>query len=58
MREVRISHSRNTWFVVYVQRKKHGHYCAAQFDSRDHGIEKVKSWIAANNLKLVEVSNG
>ena len=44
-----------TWFVSYVERKKHGHYCAAGFDARDHQEGDVIAWVNRQpHLELVK----
>jgi hypothetical protein len=54
-RRVRIVTARGTHFVEFLERKKGSNYSAAQFDARDHSVEKVQSWIERNPDLIFEV---
>lgn len=54
-RKVKIELVRNTWFVLYEERKKHQRFSAAQFDARDKSKSEVERWVRDQpNLELNE----
>lgn len=54
-RPVKIIHVYGTYMVMYLDRVKHGHYSAAQFNNVDSTLEDVKKWIEDNNLELKSI---
>jgi len=53
-RKVYIEHRNHSYFVVYAERKKNGHYLAAQFNDVDNDLEKVINWVnSQKNLELI-----
>lgn len=55
-RQVEIVNVFGVWAVAFVERRKHQHYWAAQFDAKDHTLEQVKEWVATNrpDLEVIE----
>ena len=55
MRDVTIELRCGTFWVLFVDRKKHGHYAAAQFEAQNHSEADVRNWVSRqSNLNLVE----
>lgn len=55
-RRVRIELVRDTWFVLYCDRRKHQKKAAATFYAPDHSREFVENWVNNNNSNLVLIT--
>jgi hypothetical protein len=57
-RKVYIDHFNCNYNVMYLERKKGGHYLAALFNDVDSDYDKVVRWVKSQkNLELVEKPN-
>lgn len=55
-RRVRIELKGKTYFVLYQDRKKYGHYSIAQFYAPDKTLAQVEAWVKAQSNLILDPS--